>query len=184
MDLFVQSQSQIGKQQLIKKRQSKSSFVKQQTSSWPSSTPFVSSSESLSLIASTNSPLSSATIPNDASSVSDSVVSACNSSTSLSIQNHPTTITTFPSSASTCIDLTSATINHMSNVSSFGPKGKRPTFEKQEKVRITVEVYFERHLHTNYLPEQLPSYIKVIYHTFKLKCHSTMKKVILDIKMC
>lgn len=52
----------------------------------------------------------------------------------------------------------------------------------QKKVRITIEVLFERVYYPNYSPDKLPQYVKAICDTLKYPNHATVKKVILDVK--
>merc|ERR1712045_328337 len=88
-----------------------------------------------------------------------------------------------PSTRSRCLTTASTTslsiptnIDCISNPSSFGPKGQRLTFNKQRKVRIAIEVIFERNYYTNYSPNELPSYVKAICDQLKYPNHCSVKK--------
>ena len=68
---------------------------------------------------------------------------------------------------------------------SFGPKGQRLTFRSQEKMRIAIEVYFERNYYDSYSPEHLNGpggIVHQICQAFKYKSHATVRQVVLEVK--
>lgn len=88
----------------------------------------------------------------------------------------------FPTNLNTTNAKQTTAPDPISNPSSFGPKSKRLNYTKQKKVRVAIEVIFERMFYTTYLPEELPKYVKTICDILSYPNHASVKRVILDVK--